>query len=71
MWGKKRNRRQSRYRLLEVDLPVGKVRRQRMKAIVRWAGGLLGLAALFFGVWHGGARNHRARWGYAGYQLRN
>ena len=55
MWGKKRNRRQGRYRLLEVDLPVGKVRRQRMKAIVRWAGGLLGLAALFFGVWHGGA----------------
>ena len=55
MWGKKRNRRQSRYRLLEVDLPVGKVRRQRMKAIVRWAGGLLGLAALFFGVWYGGA----------------
>ena len=55
MWGKKRNRRQSRYRLLEVDLPVGKVRRQRMKAIARWAGGLLGLVVLFFGVWHGGA----------------
>ena len=54
MWGKKRNRRQSRYRLLEVDLPVGKVRRQRMKAIVRWAGGLLGLGALFFGVWQAG-----------------
>ena len=55
MWGKKCNRRQGRYRLLEVDLPVGKVRRQRMKAIARWTGGLLGLAALFFGVWHGGA----------------
>jgi len=54
MWSKKRNRRQGRYRLLEVDLPVGKIRRQRMKAIVRWAGGLLGLAALFLGVWHGG-----------------
>ena len=45
MWGKKCNRRQGRYRLLEVDLPVGKVRRQRMKAIARWAGGLLGQAA--------------------------
>ena len=55
MWGEKRNRRQGRYRLLEVDLPVGKIRRQRVKVFVRWAGGLIGLAALFFGVWQGGA----------------
>jgi cell division septal protein FtsQ len=55
MWGKKRNRRQGRYRLLEVELPVGKARRRRVKMIVRWAGGLLGVAALFLGVWHGGA----------------
>ena len=55
MWGKKRNRRQGRYRLLEVELPVGKARRQRVKMIVRWVGGLLGMAALFLGVWHGGA----------------
>jgi|TARA_B110000495_G_scaffold146987_1_gene129885 hypothetical protein len=55
MWGKKRNRRQGRYRLLEVELPVGKARRQRVKMIVRWVGGLLGVAALFLGVWHGGA----------------
>ena len=55
MWGKKRNRRQGRYRLLEVELPVGKARRQRVKMIIRWAGGLLGVAALFLGVWHGGA----------------
>ena len=55
MWGKKTNRRQGRYRLLEVELPVGKARRQRVKTIARWAGGLLGLAALFLGVWHGGA----------------
>jgi cell division protein FtsQ len=55
MWGKKRNRRQGRYRLLEVDLPVGKARRQRVKVIARWAGSLLGVAALFLGVWYGGA----------------
>ncbi len=54
MWGKKRNRRQDRYRLLEVDLPVGKARRQRVKAVARMAGWLLGVAALFLGVWYGG-----------------
>lgn len=58
MWGRKRrdNRRgHQRYTLLNVDLPIEKVRQQRIRWAIRAIGFVLAVVALFFGVWHGGS----------------
>ena len=56
MWGRKRQINRSvhqRYALLNVDLPVEKVRQQRIRWAIRTAGCFFGLTALFLGVWCG------------------
>ena len=56
MWGRKRkrNRRSRKHTLINVKLPVQKVRQQRARMVVKTAGSLLGVAVLIFGGWHGG-----------------
>ena len=56
MFGRKRksNRRGKRYTLLNVKLPVEKARQQRWRSVAKVAAYVLGTAALFLGVWHGG-----------------
>ena len=56
MWGRKRkrNRRGRKHTLINVKLPVQKARQQRVRMVAKTAGFLLGMAALFFGVWRGG-----------------
>lgn len=51
---RKRNRRAGKYNLLNVTLPVEKARNLRLRALAKTVGYLLGAAALFLGVWHGG-----------------
>ena len=58
MWGRKRheNRRgHQRYTLLNVDLPIEKVRQQRLRWAVRAIGFVFGVFLIFLCVWHGGS----------------
>ena len=58
MWGRKRheNRRgHQRYTLLNVDLPIEKVRQQRLRWAVRAIGFVFGVFLVFVCVWHGGS----------------
>ena len=42
-----------RYALLNVDLPLEKLRQQKIRMAMRAAGWIFGLAAVFLGVWYG------------------
>ena len=42
-----------RYALLNVDLPLEKLRQQKIRLAMRAAGWIFGLAAVFLGVWYG------------------
>ena len=42
-----------RYALLNVDLPVEKLRQQKIRLAMRAAGWIFGLAAVFLAVWYG------------------
>ena len=58
MWGRKRrdNRRgYQRYTLLNVDLPIEKVRQQRLRWAIRSVGFIFGIVSIFLCVWHGGS----------------
>ena len=58
MWGRKRraNRRgHQRYTLLNVDLPIEKVRQQRLRWAFRVVGFVFGVFLIFMCVWHGGS----------------
>ena len=58
MWSRKRceNRRgYQRYTLLNVDLPIEKVRQQRLRWAVRAIGFVFGVFLIFLCVWHGGS----------------
>jgi cell division septal protein FtsQ len=58
MWGRRRrdNRRgHQRYTLLNVDLPIEKVRQQRLRWAIRSVGFIFGIVLIFLCVWHGGS----------------
>ena len=58
MWGRKghKNRKgYQRYALLNVDLPIEKVRQQRLRWAVRAVGFVFAVFLIFLCVWHGGS----------------
>jgi|TARA_B100000959_G_scaffold265174_1_gene306407 cell division septal protein FtsQ len=56
MWrgNRKRNRRGRKHTLINVVLPIQKVRQQRVRSATKAIGFLLGVVALFFVMWRGG-----------------
>lgn len=53
-WKQKRNRRSRKHTLLNVKLPIQKVKQRRARVIFKVVGFVFGFAAIFLGVWFGG-----------------